>query len=394
MATPGNGKYRGIKLTPEAILIVEARLEQEWREQHRHGKLTRRGMAELLHLSEKTASRMLRGDRVDRATVKVAFQRLEIVWDEAFIEVEPVEPAETEHVPGREARQSRLVPMVAVVITIASAAYWGGSRLSAPNVQPTPTWRVEFFDRLAKGTEQYQKGDLQRAKSEFEAVLQLAQTHDDLSGKGEALRMLADIDLAQGRFHAARDGYAAALEAKEKTGQTSTYPPIQQALGVAELKLKNYSAAKAWMRKSIDGFIGVNDLSGTAMVQRDLGVLAAAQGDFEGALAWFASARSGFDRATNTGLLMDIRAQEALVHLRLGDIAKADQMLADCLEFWEREGYARWIARTKLQLSQVKQAKGLQAEALALMSEAASEFRKVGDPTGLAEAKALSESGT
>lgn len=385
MATSGNGKYRGIKLTPEAILIVEARLEQEWREQHRHGKLTRRGMAELLHLSEKTASRMLRGDRVDRATVKVAFQRLEIVWDEAFIEVEPAEPAETDRLPGREARQSRI--MVAAVIAIASAAFWGGSRLSAPNVQPTPTWRIEFFDRLAKGTEQYQKGDLQRAKSEFEAVLQLAQTHDDLSGKGEALRMLADIDLAQGRFREARDGYAAALEAKEKTGQSSTYPAIQQALGVAELKLKNYSAAKAWMRKSIDGFIGVNDLSGTAMVQRDLGVLAAAQGDFEGALAWFASARSGFDRATNTGLLMDIRAQEALVHLRLGDLAKADQMLADCLEFWKREGHARWIARTKLQLSKVKSAAGERLLADRLRAESASAFRQIGDRVGAAEAE-------
>lgn len=395
MAGNGNGRHRGIRLSEEAIRLIESRLSQMWHEQRRLGKLTRRGMSELLHLSEKTVDRVLRGERVDRATIKQAVLRLNIEWDESFIVVEPAEPAaEASLEPQAARRRFPFVPVAVAAVAIASLGYWGGSRLSAPKVEPTPNWQVEFFDRLAKGTQQYQKGDLKSAKSEFEAVLQLAETHDDLSGKSEALRMLADIDLAQGRFREARDGYAAALEAKEKTGQSSTYPAIQQALGVAELKLKNYPAAKGWVRKALDGFVAGNDFGGMAMAQRDLGSLAAAQGDFEGALAWFASARSGMGRATKTGLLMDIRAQEALVHLSLGDLAKADQMLTDCLEFWERENHPRWIARTKLQLSQVKLAKGLRAEAVALVSEAASGFRKVGDPTGLAEAEALVSSGT
>lgn len=391
MSGNGSGRNRGIRLSDEAIRLIESRMDDLWRQQNRLGKLTRQGKAELLHLSEKTVDRVLRGERVDRATIKQAVLRLNLEWSESLI---VTEPAETEPETPTEAHPRRrrlpILPVAAATLAIASLGYWGGSRLSAPKVEPTPNWRQEFFDRLAKGTERYQKGDYARAKTEFDAVLKLAQTHDDLSGKGEALRMLADIDMAQGRFEAARDGYAAALDCKEKTGQSSTYPAIQEALGLAELKLKNYPAAKQWLRKALDGFLAANDLGGMAIVQRDLGTLAVAQRDLEGALAWFASARSGMGRATNTGLLMDIRAQEALVYLELGDVEKADQMLTDCLKFWEREKHPRWVSKTKLQLSKVKLARGLRAEAVALVSEAEKGFGRPGDRSGMAETRSLS----
>ncbi len=387
MSGNGNGRNRGIRLTDDAIRVIESRLAQMWLEQRRDGKLTRRGMAELLHLSEKTVDRVLRGERVDRATIKQAVQRLDIGWDEKFIVADvftpEVAPAETR----RASRSVRFLPVTAAVVAIASVGFWGGFRLNDSKTQPAPTWRVEFFARLAKGTDLYQKGNYSGANSEFGAALALAETHGDLSGMGEATRMIADIDMAHGRHLVAREGYIVALKYKEKTGQTSTYPAIQQAIGVAELKLKHYSTAKGWMRIALDGFVAVNDSGGIAMVQRDLGSLCAAQGDWEGALAWFASARSGTDRATNAGLLMDVRAREALVYLRLGEVEKADQMLTDCLEFWERERHPRWIARTKLQLSHVKEESGEQRLADRLRFESALGFRQIGDSIGAAEAE-------
>lgn len=77
------------------------------------------------------------------------------------------------------------------------------------------------------------------------------------------------------------------------------------------------------------------------------------------------------------------------MHLELGEVEKADQMLTDCLKFWEREKHPRWVAKTKLQLSKVKLARGLRAEAVTLVTEVEKGFRAVGDPMGDAEVEAL-----
>lgn len=347
-------------------------------------------MSELLHLSEKTVDKLLRGERVDRGTVKLAFQKLGIEWDEAFIEIESdVEaPADEHPIEAPVSRPRRtVVAIAAALLTVASVGWIGAKQLSGPEQERPASWRVEFFSRLEAGTKLYQRASYDQARTEFAAVHALATRHDDLAGQAESARMTADVDLAQGHLVRARNGYQIALELRERTGQSATYPALQQALGAAELKLKNLDVAKGWMRKALEGYVALNDGSGMAIVQRDLGSLSAAQGDHEGALAWFATARAGVGRGVNTALLMDVRAQEALVHLARGEVKKADQMLTDCLEYWEREAHPRWVARTKLQLSEVKAAAGEQQLANRLRAESASAFRQIGDRVGAAEAE-------
>ncbi|MCC7434723.1 MAG: hypothetical protein IT363_08550 [Methanoregulaceae archaeon] len=369
---------------------MEERLEALWREHRRQGKLTRRGMAELLHLSEKTVDRLLRGEKVDRATVKLAFQLLEIEWDDAFVAIDENLGALPSPVGDSELRprRARLVTLWPVALIVVVLGGWLGFRQPDLSVKAQdPYWRVTFFDRLATGTEHYHKARYDQARVEFAAVMKLATRHDDLAGQAEATRMTADVDLAQGQVARARDGYHLALQLRERTGETSTYPALQQALGAAELKLKNYGAAKAWMRLALEGYAASSDGVGMALVQRDLGTLSAAEGDSEGALAWFATARSGLNRGVNSALLMDVRAQEALVLLDRGEFEKADQMLKDCLEYWERENHPRWVARTKLQLSRAKAAAGEHSLADRLRMESASAFRWVGDTGSAGEAE-------
>jgi len=387
MNVPSSSRGRGVRLSEAAAKLFSARLEEQFFNLFGPRRATKRALAELVNVSEKTLDRIVRREKVDRGTLLSVSAALGITWEEGFLAEEADDfyliPARKQFI---RAPWAISIAVALVALTLTSVLLL---RPGTHAAQPPATGRAAFFRRLSLGTEYYQSARFEKARAEFLACHEMASEANDWQGVAESLRMLADVDMARGDYRQARDRYARALELRVDSGQIVTLPAIQNALGLAELRLGNYSQARKWLREALTGYVSLNERVGESLVQRDLGEVCKEMGDLDGALAWLASARSGSDRTSDPATLTSIRAQEADVLRELGRVEESERILEDCLDYWTSKRHPRWIATTQLQLSRTKLQAGKADESARLAKLAADAFQRVGDKGGFRQATSM-----
>lgn len=362
-----------------------------WRNQGQSGKLTKRRQAELMQISEKTTDRMLSGDRVDRATVLLALKKLDLVWSDSLIandEVAIGQQLEEESAqPVRISSRRKWLIVGLLAVTVPTIAITMNRFAYEPTL--TEVARHEFFEIVARGTDQYNKGNYVAAMQTLNVAEERAQKENDVTGLSETSRMRGDVLLAQGNPRAALQCYFTALRLRRQTGQDVLLPPIQQAIGWAYYRLGGFEQATEALRQAIEGFLKRQDRAGVASAQKDLAEVCIATGDLEMALAWIASARSSPTGKMDQDFLTDLTALQALIEGLRGESKQAIEQLTECKDYWVRKDHRRWVARMDLRLGMVLAKAGLQDRAIKSFEQSENGFKIAGDIVGQLEARQL-----
>ncbi len=170
------GTKRAVRLTAEGKEKFTTALNERWQLQFPGKRQTREARAEFLHLSIATSQKLLDGQPVDKSTLQLAFQRLDLPWDDAYC----VRPADFE--PQRkppeinlphdraESRRKRAVIALATAPVLATALWISIPR---PYATVTEPWRFELDRLLSQGTTEYQNGNYTNAEQKILAALQI-----------------------------------------------------------------------------------------------------------------------------------------------------------------------------------------------------------------------------
>lgn len=398
------GTKRAVQLTAEGREKFTTALNERWQAQFPGKRQTREARAEFLHLSIATSQKLLEGQPVDKSTIQLAFQRVGLPWNEEYcarqakIERQPTSSRTSQAQDGGESRWRRNTLIALISAPVLATAVW----LSVPrqNAAVTEPWRYELNRLLHQGTTEYQKGNYDNAEQNIRAALQIARQQDFAGACAENIRILGDIASARGDLNRARNHYLDALEIRQKsvklnagTEQPSlenTIPPLMEALGNVETRLKMWNEAREHFLVALRKYKEQNVPAGVAMAYRGLGTLTYKRGLFAESLTHFRSAFKSLEhKDIGSDLAFDIKARQALSLAELGQADMATDVLFACLRHWETSGHIRWQAETKLQLGVVALRRRRPDEASRYLTASLAEFQKVGDAENARHAREL-----
>lgn len=388
------GTKRAVQLTAEGREKFTTALNERWQTQFPGKRQTREARAEFLHLSIATTQKLLDGQPVDKSTLQLAFQKLDLPWDDAYcvrqtkIERQPTSSIVSQAKDGNESRWRRQTLIALASTPVLITAIWVS--MPRPNAAVTEPWRYELDRLLHQGTAEYQKGHYEDAEKKIHAALQIARQQDFAGACAENLRILGDIASARGNLNRARTHYLDALEIRQKSMKLNagtnlpslenTIPPLKEALGNVETRLRMWGNAETHLKDALKGYRKQEVPSGVAMSFRGLGTLSYERRHYKQAIQLFDQAiQSLSPKDRQSDLAWDIQARKALATARQGDGASAFQTLERCLTHWKERGHIRWQAETKMQIAQVTLWQNRRAEAAATLSSALSQFEEVGD---------------
>ncbi len=407
MGNAGPHRKRAVRLTPEALILLNRGLVEKWQDDRQPGKLTREARAEYLGVSVATSERILAGKGVDRSTLSHAFRCLGLAWDESCCEPlvkpplpepkdtpspvpEPVSPAASRKSPHRAAQELKTWGSgILFVVAVSGALGLAAWKLPAP-APPVVRgeWAKEFNVAFSAGMDLFHAGRYAESRKQLDAAIEIARRYDSASSLSSALRLAADLDLARGSLHAARQGYKEAAGIRVRIADGPTVPALFEALGDVETRLGDFKNAKASLNMALVGFRKYDDRVGVAMASRNLGSLYYGMKDLQAAKHWFQESLLAVKGLAKPEIEMDVRGRQALVYQQMGRIGDARNLLKRCLGFWVARRHPRWIALSQYQLGVCEAAAGNRQEATALLTASKAGFEKVGDMAGLTDAKA------
>lgn len=343
-------RRRAVCLKPGAIELVQQAIYQKWLESGSEGKLTRETRGEILGLSVATTERMLSGKGVDRPTLTLAFGRLGLAWDDAYLVGEEEVSFVVKPEPSSPPTVNWLLLVVAaIVVTCASIglARWKWFRdLAAESDKVTGSMNQP----IAVGTKLFEEGKYDEAEAAINQAVAQARKQNDAGRLASALRIDADIALAKGLMHRAESGYAEALHIRRALRDDKALPALQEALGDLCTKMNKLARAREYLLSSLKGFEKLKDETGVAMACRDLGTVSHREKDLQLAVYWFDRAEKSIAGLGKADLETDITARRALAYFDLGKRSEARKILNQCLQYWERREHPRWIEQTKKQI--------------------------------------------
>lgn len=323
--TNPRNRRRAVSLRPEAIDRLESALAEKWRVQEPGTRLTREARAELLRLSIPTAERLVRGQGIDRASAKLAFESVGLSLRESdLISAEPNPPSESEVTgtdPRHEASSSGRSPKRRLVVGVASVviavAALGGIAATRAHLMESRQESIRVAYDL--GLAAYHQGRLDEAEVQVERLLRLAHDFDSLQGLAVYLRLAGDIRAARGDLKDAESLYAEALRIWLHRGSVARPAELYEALGNIQLRQGRLEAAKSSFLASLKGQQEVESAHGVAMAQRGLGSVAYEEGYYQDAIVRFKAALAELRKRPEPGMEIDIRGRMALVRHRLGE---------------------------------------------------------------------------
>lgn len=372
-------------LRQEALDRLEAALAAEWRAKYPGARLTREARAELMRLSIPTSERLLRGQGVDRATVKLAFECVGLTLTEA--DLAPTEPdaamqSEAQSIDEqRTAPTTYLAPKRRIAGWVASAVI---AALALGGIAGTRTYLLESRRESIRvayqsGLDAYHHGRLDEAEIQVERLLKLAHDFDSLEGLAIYLRLAGDIQAARGDLPKAESLYAEALRIWVHRGSVARPAELNEALGNIQLRQGRLAEAKSSFEASLKGQLVVDNPHGVAMAQRGLGSVAYQEGRYREAVSWFSAAQAELRKRPEPGMETDLRGRMALVRHRLGETEAALTELEACLRYWKAKDSRRWIALAELDLATVLRERGDHAEANRYLASSLERFEQLGD---------------
>lgn len=401
-----SNRNRAVRLTDEALSVLQSRLLDEWRKAGVDERLTWPARAGLLEVSVSTAKRILGQKGNDPAALIRAFASLGLEWRDEYCEPMPgseradevdvaeavsiIEPSGVEIAVPARWQWPRLVlwagttsvGLALIAILVLGQAKPSSAERSVPYDQRPQSQAVELA-RLA-----YLRADYEVAKGHVENAKEVAYHEQDPNAMAEAIRVEGEIWAAQGSLERAYDCFKISLGIRVPFKQTWGRASLLNAMALVEQKLGKLDEAEAHLRDSLASMRFYGDSGGTAEALRELGSIAAKRGDRSIARKRFAAARAAISDRPKEAMHIDIRARMALLLADEGQYDAALQDLTQCLEEWRELNHPRWTATTLLQIGKVEWSAGRVAESRRAIEEAKVNFESVGDRLGVQECAA------
>lgn len=379
-------RARAVRSTPEALIFLESALQDRWRKEYPHRRLTRALRAELLDISEGTVSRLFQNSGVDRPTLIHAFKNVGLDWNERYLLIEEhQEPRPTESIektapipPMPAPSQKRTILFAGLAALFAVIAFW--SYISRPGPGSTAEWINEFNPLLERGTAEYQAGDYDVAERDLRRAVELARREVEASRLSCAQHVLGDLLSARGRLQESLTTLEEACGLRRYFRNDRFLPAIQCSLGETQHRLGKLSESRKSFESALAGFKRFGEPAGVAMAYRGLGTVARKERKFDEAFDHFARALENLNGLKDQAPMVDdIVARRALVYRDLGDFKRARQDILVCLARWRERGHKRWIAETEFQLATIEGLDGNNQVAVKLLTSCNETFREVGD---------------
>lgn len=377
-------------LTDEGLAILTARLQKVERQRGPDNTLTRASRASVMGVSIGTAARILGRNGNDKAVLVQVFACLGLPWSDHYCKPKLLEDvASVDNVlpefsdsPRTPIQKALTAPtLFALLVTVAILAILSTQRAVGPSggeIEGTPVHAKLEASRAA-----FLRGDYAIAEQYAKQSVELAKTTTPSAKLAYALSLEGDILAAEGRLSEAVILYKQALPFWDVLGKAQGYASLLESLGIAEARLGHLSQAKGHFERALWHRQVVNDPGVEAGLLRDLGSIAAVQGDFKTARKKYHEASQVIASRRGEAMHTDLRALKALL---LRDEGKYDQALVeleDCLRAWQTEGHPRWVATTLFQIATVQASSGQINLAQRTLRSARSYFRKVGDVRGV-----------
>ncbi|HMS55520.1 MAG TPA: tetratricopeptide repeat protein [Fimbriimonadaceae bacterium] len=371
-------RRRAVRLTEEALLLLKSRLNDEWDRLNLTGRLNREARAALMEVSVGTSERILNRKGNDRSVLQDVFKQLNLEWQDSFAEPMPnPSPSEVAPAPAPFPSPRARMPLVAAGFVLpALLAIWAFTR--KPQIEDPLAMQL-----VEEGRKAYHEGKLEKADTILEKAIYRATSHRHESALAEGIRLQGEVYAATGDLEQAVECFKKSLVLREAFKFEWAYASVLEVLGAAETRLGRYGDAEAHLLEALKGLRETNDFRGAASTLRSLGVLYAAKGDPNRARRQFDLAELEMKRNPDQNLLVDMKAQRALLASAEGDHQSALLDLRQCLAHWERLSHRRWIATTQLQIAQVSARAGRSADALAMARIAKQNYEHVGDLFGV-----------
>lgn len=385
---PKQVRKRAVRLTSEGLALLEGTIAEAIDSR----KPTRSEVANALGLSIGTSQKVLRGEGVDRASLVVAFESLGLLWTDEHCEFIAKDCPETspptyfavvESAPVADKKVSWRRWMIGSSLALAVAI--GFFAVQRPTPSPNDLWFKEFDSRLRAAIFDHEKARYGRAQAEIDDAIALARPHPDQSYLASALLVAGDISAAGGSLLVAKDRYGEALRLRTALGERAAVPPLLEALGRTETRLREFAPAGKHLREGLAGFTALGDRVGYAMVCRSLGEWAIEKGDDREASGWLEKGLAVAVKEGKSDLVADIRARGALIKRDEGKYAEARDVLAHCLDHWTARSHPRWIATTLFQMATVEYRAGRYRDARGMLTRSMALFSELGDEAGTSE---------
>lgn len=399
MSLPTPPRRRAIRLNREAAATLSSRLEARWREMGMTRKLTWEARADILGLCVVTCRRLLKGEGVDRGSVLLAFASLGLEMSENDLLQEPesdlIEETpsaalheSTEFHPDQEAVPQSVLPTIRrrphlmVWAACAFAGLFAVVLLCPPitkdrkvEAAPKPVWNAIL--RTAEAS--FQRGDYSPARAQLAGGLLLAREKDSAGELANASRLQAELEQMKGRFDLAEQLLLQAISCRVVLNQPHCLPTIQEELAGVEIELGKLKRAEELLSESRAGFRRIREVTGEALVLRDLGSLAARRGQWSVASFNFGKAEALALSLKKLDIVADVRGRRAVMLRDQGFYEEAERLLTLCLDHWRSEKHPRWTATAEYQLGTVAVAKGDLARGTALLERSRAALISLGD---------------
>ncbi len=119
------------------------------------------------------------------------------------------------------------------------------------------------------------QGEYEAARNGFMKVLEIEQQIGDRAGEADTLHQLATIDVYQGDYDAARNGFSKALEIRQQIGDRAGEAQTLHNLASIDVYQGKYDAARNGFSKALEIEQQIGDRAGEASTWYQLGMLAA-----------------------------------------------------------------------------------------------------------------------
>lgn|GEM_PF-2505801 len=397
-------RKRSIVLTPEAQELIRIQVAKVWQENGDGRKFTREVQAEILGVSVATATRMLSGSGIDRASAQIACRNINLEWNAAYVvervdltsDSNPTEPSIKDdssisaHTSNQSSNRTWRFYLVfgLTVVGFSTATFGLVSKISHLGMNRQE--EIEFERVLQQRAYQlFSASNYVDALPVGEVAVKKARELGLQEDLGINLRTLADIYDALGRSKDAIRSYEEADQIFTSLGEAPHIPPVCEALGMALLRAKQYDQASRYLWKAYIGWDAQHLHVGRAMAARDLGALALERQHAKEAITWYDEAENLLPGAEEEELRMDIRAQRSVANAELGSPGTAIDQLKRCEQFWGIKNHRRWIATTRLQLGQVMFLTRNLTEANEFLNQSLRGFELCGDLIGIRKVKEI-----
>lgn len=216
-----------------------------------------------------------------------------------------------------------------------------------------------------------------------------ARTRDVTPLPPAAAILVAEAELRQGDFAAARDRLEALAASLDAPASRRALIKAKNMLGVAYCELGALDLAEAQFDRALDLAARHGDHLTVARATNNLGIIANQRGRHEAALALYRIAVPAFQRLGFARGLGETHHNLAITLRDLGQLDEADRQERRAITFAEESDSGRLLAMARAGRAEISLRQGEPAVAAAGARLAAAEYAKLDDPVGQADALRL-----